>query len=742
MGNALNAIEAFALRPEGAGEDTGHRPKGRAIASAWRDFLQSPRNNFAADRDRWILWIPVCLGAGIGLYFLLPAEPPLWVGPLTAGVLLALVAAAWRTVPGSVVLLLGLLAAAMGLTAAQVRTEMVAAPVLAQELGPVTMVGVVESVEDKGGAVRITLAPVSVERLSPARLPRSLRVTVRTGGERPEAGQTVRLDAVLMPPPAPSAPGAFNFPRMAWFDGLGAVGYAVSKPEILAEPARGALGDAVEHMRTAVTARVRAAIPGTEGEIAAALLTGARAAIPEPTLEAFRDSGLAHLLSISGLHMTLVAGLVFVGVRGLLAAVPAIALRHDVKKWTAAVALAAAAFYLLLSGAAIPSQRAFVMAAIVLLAVIVDRTAISLRTLGWAAMFVLLTQPESLVGPSFQMSFAAVTALVAGYELVAPKLSAWRGRGRGRWTRAPALYMLGITASTVIASLATAPFAAYHFNTVAVYSLAANLAVMPLVSLIVMPMAIAGLLVMPLGLEWLPLAAMGWGLTGVTWVGDTVASWPGSALYVPPMPIGGLAAVALGGLWLCLWRRPWRLAGLAVAVVGASTAWWSAGPDILVNDEGTLLAVRGPAGGMILSPGRSDGFARDLWRERHGAEEATGWPDTGGSTGAWPLTLDSPPRLACDSLGCVYEARGLKTALVQHPAAVPEDCYAADVIVATVPVRRPCDHTLAVVDTWDLWKKGAHAVWLDGTAVRVDTVAETMGDRPWSPFTRYWEEGR
>ncbi|EKV30807.1 competence protein [Caenispirillum salinarum AK4] len=736
----MNAIEAFALRPEGAGEDTGHRLKGRAIARTWRDFLHSPRNNLSADRDRWILWLPVCLGAGIGLYFLLPVEPPLWVGLLTAGVLLALVAAAWRRVPGAVVLLLGLLAAALGLAAAQVRTEMVAAPVLAQDLGPVTVVGVVEGVEDKAGALRVTLAPVSVERLSPARLPHSLRVTVRTGGARPEAGQTVRLDAVLMPPPAPSAPGAFNFPRMAWFDRLGAVGYAVSTPDILSQPPRGAVADAVEHMRSAVTARVREVIPGAEGQIAAALLTGARAGIPEPTLEAFRDSGLAHLLSISGLHMTLVAGLIFVGVRGVLAAVPAIALRHDVKKWTAAIALLAAAFYLLLSGAAIPSQRAFVMAAIVLLAVIVDRTAISLRTLGWAALFVLLTQPESLVGPSFQMSFAAVTALVAGYELVAPKLSAWRGRGRGRWTRAPALYMLGITASTVIASLATAPFAAYHFNAVPLYSLFANLAVMPLVSLIVMPMAIAGLLLMPLGLDWLPFTLMGWGLDGVTIVAETVASWPGSVLYVPPMPIGGLAAVALGGLWLCLWRRPWRLLGLAVAVVGASSAWWSAGPDILINDEATLIAVRGPTGGLILSPGRSDGFARDLWRERHGAEEAVSWPHAGGSTGAWPLTLDSPARLACDSVGCVYEARGLKTALVQHPAAVPEDCYAADVIVATVPVRRPCDHTLAVVDYWDLWKKGAHAVWLDGTAVRVDTVAETMGNRPWSPFTRYWEE--
>lgn len=738
----MDATEAFALRPVAAGGEQGNTLKGRAIARFWRDRFGAPGNDFLADRDRWVLWLPVALGAGIALYFALPAEPPLWVGPVTMAALLALAAAAWRSLAAAVILLLGLIACAGGFTAAQVRADLVAAPVIAQELGPVTVTGVVETVEDRDGGRRVTLSPLAAERLSPARLPHTLRVTVRTGGPRPEAGQTLRLDAVLMPPPAPSAPGAFNFPRMAWFDRLGAVGYAVSTPEVLSGPARGALADAVQRLRDGVTARITAAIAGTEGMIAAALVTGARGAIPEETLEAFRASGLAHLLAISGLHMTLAAGLIFVGVRTGLACIPAVVLRHDVKKWTAAIALLAAAFYLVLSGAAVPSQRAFVMTAIVLLAVLVDRTAISLRTLAWAAVFVMLTQPESLVGPSFQMSFAAVTALVAGYELVAPKLSAWRGRGGGRIWRTVAVYMLGVTASTVIASLATAPFAAYHFNAVAAWSLPANLAVMPVMSLVVMPAGIAGLLAMPLGLEAAPLAVMGWGLATVHGVAQAVSAWPMSQLAVPPLPGLGLAAVALGGLWLCLWRRPVRLLGVPVAVIGLSSAWWSPGPDILVNDAGTALAVRGPDGGLILSPGRADGFARGLWLERHGGPDATRWPDSGHESGSWPLTLDSPPRLTCDTLGCVYEARGLRTALVQHPAALPEDCFAADVIVATVPVRRACDHTLAVVDRWDLWKKGAHALWLDGTAVRVETVAESMGDRPWSPFKRYWEERR
>lgn len=742
MGNAVTTPEALALRPVGAGREDADSRKGRAIARLWRDLRPSPRADLMADRDRWVLWLPVALGTGVALWFVLPVQPPLWVGPAALVALLALTGAAARAVPGAVVLLLGLLAAAGGMTAAAVRSEMVAAPVLSQRLGPVTVTGIVESVEDKGGGLRVTLAPLAVERLSPARLPHRVRVTVRSGGVEPSAGETVRLTAVLMPPPAPSAPGAFDFPRMAWFEGLGAVGYAVSKVDRVAVPHRGALADAVQQMRAGVTARLRAAIPGTEGAIAAALVTGARGGIPEETLEAFRASGLAHLLAISGLHMTLAAGLIFVGVRAALAAVPPLALRHDIKKWTAAVALLAAAFYLALSGAAVPSQRAFVMTAIVLVAVLADRTAISLRTLGWAALVVLLTQPESLVGPSFQMSFAAVTALVAGYELVAPRLSAWRGRGHGRIWRTVVVYLLGITASTVIASVATAPFAAYHFNAVALWSLPANLAVMPVVSMVVMPAGIAGLLAMPLGLEAAPLAVMGWGLATVTGVAAAVAAWPHALLHVPPLPWQGLAAVALGGLWLCLWRRPWRLAGLVVAAAGLASAWMVPQPDILVNAEGSVMAVRGPGGGMILSPGRSDGFARDLWQERFGGRDATRWPAAGATSGTWPLTSDSPPRLTCDSVGCIYEARGLRTALATHPEALPEDCFAVDVIVSTEPVTGACGHALAVVDRWDLWKKGAHALWLDGTTVRVESVAETMGDRPWTPFRRYWAERR
>lgn len=737
MRNAVEATDYLPLRPGKAATGLSDKRKGSGLATAWRAFLPSPANDLEADRERWILWLPVAFGGGIGTYFALPHEPPLWVGGAVLSLLLALTAAAWRFGPAILVLLFGLVAAVGGFTAAQVRTDLVAAPVLAKQLGPVTVTGRVQEVEDKASALRITVAPVSVERLSPARVPARVRVTVRSGGLEPEAGQMVRLRAVLMPPPAPSAPGAFDFPRQAWFQRLGAVGYAVTPTEILdADPAEG-MAVAVAALRRLVTERIRGAIRGTEGEIAAALVTGARAAIPEETLEAYRDSGLAHLLSISGLHMTLAAGLVFVGVRSLLALVPAIALRWDVKKATAAIALAAAAFYVVLSGAAVPSQRAFIMTAIVLLAVLVDRTAISLRTLAWAALVVMVTQPEALVGPSFQMSFAAVTALVAGYELVAPRLSAWRGRGRGRWVRTAGVYMAGIVASTLLASVATAPFAAYHFNTIATYSLAANLAVMPLVSAVVMPAAIIGLLLMPLGLESLPLAVMGHGLSAVNAVAETVAGWPGSSLFVPVLPSAALVVVAFGGLWLCLWRRPWRLFGLAVVAIAFSAAWWRPGPDIIVNDEGTVLAVRGPDDGLILSPGRADGFARDLWQERFGAASAVAWPATGKDTGpATPFTLDSPPHMACDGLGCIYRARGLSVALARSAAALPEDCWAADVIVATVPVQRWCDQALAVVDRWELWRKGAHAIWL-GAFPRVETVAEAMGDRPWSPFRSY-----
>jgi competence protein ComEC len=292
-----------------------------------------------------------------------------------------------------------------------------------------------------------------------------VRVTLRAASEALPVGSWVRLPAVLNPPPAPAMPGAFDFARQAWFDRLGGVGYAVGRPEAIAAPV-GEDGAGwrlrVEGLRQRLNERIQAALPGPAGAVAAALMTGDRGAIPEELVEAMRDSGLAHLLSISGLHIGLVWTLLFFAVRAGLALAEPVALRWPVKKWAAAAALAGAFAYLLISGAEVPTQRAFLMTALVTLAILCDRSALSMRLVAWAAGAILLLTPEALLSASFQLSFAAVVALVAAYEVLAPRLA--RLRADSGTARRIGLYLAGVCLTTFVAGLATAPFGLFHFT--------------------------------------------------------------------------------------------------------------------------------------------------------------------------------------------------------------------------------------------------------------------------------------
>ena len=352
-----------------------------------------------------------------------------------------------------------------------------------------------------------------------------------------------------------------------------------------------------------------------------------------------RNSGLAHLLAISGLHIGLVASILFVAVRGLLALVEPLALRHPIKKWAASVALAGAFGYLLLTGATVPTQRAFLMVALVLVAVLTDRSAFSMRTVALAAMAILVLRPESLLSVSFQMSFAAVVALIATYETLGARFAGWRRSAA--WPRRVLLYLLGVGLTTVVASLATMPFAAYHFNQVAHYGLAANLLAVPLTALWIMPWGVATYVLLPFGLEALALAPMGWGIEAVVGIAETVAAWSGSiSRLVAPAP-AALALVSLGGLWLCLWVGRWRLWGVAAICDGLLIGLAARPPDILIDGRGDVAEVRDGAGGLRLSSARANGFRTETWLRRLSvparwptAPGATGWAVRGGCGGA------------------------------------------------------------------------------------------------------------
>ncbi|MGE0093673.1 MAG: ComEC/Rec2 family competence protein [Alphaproteobacteria bacterium] len=684
-----------------------------------------------AEQERWPLWLPVFFGVGIGIYFGLPREPPGWLG------LAALAAAIVSTVavrkrPVGLLAGIALSLAAAGFAASQGRAALVDAPVLARKTPPVLIEGRIAEIESKATGFRVVLDHVRIEGQAHSATPERVRIRVRDPDGVLKPGGWISVRAILSPPPPPATPGGYDFQRQAYFQGIGAVGFAVAKrPQALDPPAGGTTGWSpvvwLDGVRADVTRRVMAASGGgAAGAIAAALLTGQQGAIPDDVLQAMRDSGLAHLLAISGQNISIMAGFVFLLVRGLLALIPWVALRYPIKKWAAAAGFASALFYLLLSGAGVPTQRAVAMIGLVLLAVILDRSVISMRPLAWAALFILLILPEAMMGPSFQLSFAAVAALIAAYEALPGGYGAWvRGvDGSARWPTRISRHLLAVALTSVIAIAATTPFAAYHFNRFSLYGLAANMIAVPLTDLWIMPWALATLALMPFGLEHWALGPMVWGVQIMIDVAREVASWPSAVIAMPTMPTTALVLITLGGLWLFIWRRRVRLLGLAPIALGILLSILARPPDILVSGDAKLVALRAPTGGLAVWSAGGGKFETERWLLQAGEEEALPWPARDATEdGGW---------LSCDTLACLYRPPGHTVALVRQADALAEDCAVAELVVSLVPVRRACAG-VTVIDRFDLWRNGTHAIWLEGRDPRIETVRGHQGDRPWVP---------
>ena len=691
-------------------------------------LLAALGDRLMAERERWPLWLPSCLGVGIGVYFALPVEPPLWLGPLLVVGLAAAAAAARRRLAAMLALLI-LLGGAVGFAAAQIRSAVLAAPVVERHTGALMLEGLISEVEMlPTGGMRVTLEQVALDKADVV-VPAKVRITVRPAHAGPDltAGQRIRVRAMLMPPPQPAMPGAFDFARFSWFKQFGAVGSALGRPEILDTGEGGSwragFTVAVNDLRHTITARILRVLPGDRGAVTAALTTGDQMPITQPMMQAYRDSGLAHILSISGLHITMAAGLVFVGLRTLMALIPALALRHPIKKWAAGLAIAFAWFYTLLAGSPVPALRSFYMTGLILVAVLLDRVALSMRLVAWAGVAIMLCSPEEMIGPSFQMSFAAVVALIAAYEELTPRQGAWKRDHPGVWPEA-GLYVFGVVMSTLIAGTATAVYGIYHFNRFAVWSVAANMIAVPLTGFWVMPWALLMFLLLPLRLEAIALVPMGWGVEGVNRVAVWVASWPSSAITLPILPLWALVTFTLGFSWLCIWRRRWRLWGLVPMAVALASMAVSAPPDLLVDGHGDAFAVRTADGGLLLS-GKGGRILKDTWSRRAGPPAPERWPRHGSSRDG---------ALRCDDRGCVWRTGGKVVAMLKEDADDPEAaCAGADVVISAVPLRGACRGSRVVVDRFDLWRRGPHALWLrpDG-GVRIETVAGWQGDRPWA----------
>jgi competence protein ComEC len=584
-----------------------HRPAGLPW---WRGLVDRRRG--AADRvAHWLVaevapgrlghWLPVAFGVGIIIYFT-AAHEPLWWAAVALTIVLSGATALVRARPVAMPVMLALSATAAGFTTATIKTLAIDHPILRHPAFGVDIAGWVEAREERARSDRIT---VRVNRIEGRRLdeaPDRVRLSVRKN-TMPPVGAYVTLKARLSPPLTALRPGGHDFSRDMFFQRIGASGFVTGEMKIIEPPAAAGFSlkyaAFIEGIRDAVDQRIRAVLPGDPGSIGSALLTGKRDASSTPVFDAMFISSLGHVLSISGYHMAVVAGIVFFIVRGALALIPAVALRHPIKKWAALAALAAATFYLLLSGAEVATQRSYYMIVIVYYMIVIvlgdvllDRAVLTFRTLAIAAIAVLLLAPEAVVHPSFQMSFAATLALIAGYQNGVPwKLTdadTSRGARIALWG---VDHLAGLIFASLLAGLATTPYAAYHFHRTAPYGVISNLLAMPVASAVVMPAGIVALVAMPFGFDGMFWKLMGWGIDWMDAVALWVASLPGAVGQVVAFGTGPLLLCTAGLMIVCLLRTPLRWCGAFVAALAVVWGLATPRPDVLISYHTVDTAV-------------------------------------------------------------------------------------------------------------------------------------------------------
>src|SRR5579864_6934378 len=544
-------------------------------SGAWSKALGRLREWVRAEAGagRMLPCVPVAFGTGIAFYFAADHEPVLAATMVTA---VALGAGAFLVRRQKLFPLAVMLAAlAAGFATATWRTARITHEVLLRPVYSVSLSGFVEARDIRERTDRFVL---HVTQMDGPRLQTKLervRLSVRKG-TAPAVGSFVELKARLQPPLAPLRPGSYDFGRDLFFQGIGASGFVTGGIRAHEPPVEGGLSlryaAFMQDLRDAIDARIRTTLDGDRRAIATALLTGRRDAITTPVNDAMFISGLGHVLSISGYHMAVVAGIVFFVVRALLALFPPLTTGFPVKKWAAAAAFVASLFYLLLSGNEVATQRSFFMTAVVLIAVMVDRRAITFRTLAVAALVVLFFSPESIVDPSFQMSFAATLGLVALVNGGLPKLASASDNSLvGRIALWGGREVVTLAFASMVAGFATTPYAAFVFHRATPYGIVANLLAMPVVSAWVMPAGLLGIVAMPFGFDGVFWRMMDGGLNWMVWVSLWVASLPGAVGHVPEFGTGALVLSTVGILMLGLLKTALRWSG---ALVFAAAVVW------------------------------------------------------------------------------------------------------------------------------------------------------------------------
>ena len=582
-------------------------------------MLKFIQNCWQEDKDRRILWSPVLFGLGIACYFAFTLEPSKWLTLFVIETLIILAIVFRHRI--SILRILGFLAIIVaGFATIQLKSIWLNYPTEKLPSDTFYFKGQIVSVDTNyQGRKRFTLK--NIQDFDGKIYKGKYRITQRSKKDEAEIGDCVEMVGTISPLSKEVIVDGYQFDRKGYFEGLKGSGFAESRWFKIscsdigkAKP----VANIIANWRQKIVKHIQQILPSSEAAIASAIIAGERGAINEEQYTQYRNSGLAHFLSISGLHMSMLAGLMFFLVRFVIALFPKLALRIDSKKIAAIFAIILSLIYLFISGNAIPAQRAFIMTFVVLLGVLTNRRAMSIQTISLAAFIILLVSPEVLVSASFQMSFAAVLGLIAFYEKISHYVQKFLNiSGFRKWVRVILLYILGIIISDFIASVMTLPFAIYHFNMIAVYTTLGNFLAGPVIGLVIMPFVLLSLLFMPLGLDTIFLKITGFGIGLVNQITSYVASLPNAAIQVPSIPHWGLVLIIGGGLWFIIWQAKWRYWGLFAIVIGLFSIITVRTPDIIISPDAKVVAFKNKQGKLEIVSSRSGRFIKDIWQNKY-----------------------------------------------------------------------------------------------------------------------------
>lgn len=671
-----------------------------------RSSLAFFKECYLKDRSRLILWWPVIFGSGILGYFSLKKQPS------TAYVIAAFIvslAFLWiKRYSRFHVISYAIVALFFGVLVAHLRVTLLDTTMIDQRIKNFSFTAMVTDIDYTQRGVRLLLQlkdrPKEYESIQ------KLRVSVKSTLPVPNIGTEIRGEATLLPFGGLTSESGYNFRRVAYFQGVSATGQLLNYQEISSASGQATL--ILKEIRKRITDKIRGQFYSQQdvGGIIAALVTGVRGEISNATRQAFTDAGLAHLLAISGLHLSLIAGFVFLLIRRGLALSMRFAESYDLKKVAAVLTIPFLLFYLIISGLGIPALRSFLMILVAMLAIILDRNPFSMRLVCFAASVILLVYPESLLSASFQLSFAAVVALIGVYESNWRPFKGWVNKGG--IVRKIILYVVGIIATTLIASYATTPFTIAIFQRFSLQGVLGNLVAIPMTGFIIMPLIVVFLLLMPFSLEFLVAPFLKMAIQVLISVSYWVASLPGAAITLPEQSPSFLILFVIGGIWFCLWQQQWRYLGWVPMVFAFVCLRWVADPVIVIPDRGQVIYGFDGNQAFCLGDGRT-GFGQEMFLRQVGSQAIS------------PLEQKTT----------TLEIAGMRLFLTVEKVPktkLQDSCKQADYLFSPRSLWYACPNKTKVVDRFNVQHHGTMVAQLKDRRVKIITSCQLQGCRPWS----------